>query len=70
MDSGAPNFDGDDRVQSAYGSLKGFEVRILVGEDAKETVVNPEANTGVDVFLRRLEPSITLRLEEAQVSAL
>ena len=70
MDRRAPDLDRHDGVQHPYRGLERLEVAVLVGEDAEETVVNPEANTGVDVFLRRLEPSITLRLEEAQVSAL
>ena len=67
MDSGAPNLDGDDRVQSAYGGLKGFEVRVLVGEDAEHPSIDAEADTCVDVLLRRLEPSVTLGLRQVSV---
>ena len=55
-------FDGDDRVQSANGRFERFEVAILVRKDTKVAIVDSKTNAGVDVFLRRLEPRVTLSL--------
>ena len=62
VDGGAANLDRDDGVQCAHGSLEGLQMRVLIGEDTEETVVDTKADAGVDVLFRGLEPSITLGL--------
>jgi hypothetical protein len=58
----ATHLDSDDGVQHPYGRLERFKVAILVREDTKVACVNPKANACVHVFLRGLEPGITLGL--------
>ena len=37
-------------------------MRVLIGEDAEEAVVDAQADAGVDVLLRGLEPGVALGL--------
>ena len=62
MDCRAADLDGDDRVEDAHRGLEGLEVRVLVGKDAEDAGIDAQADTGVDVLLRGLEPCITLGL--------
>ena len=69
MDSGASELDGHHGVQEADRRLEGLEVRILVREDAEHPSIDAEADAGVYVLFRRLEPRIALRLEQRRQSA-
>ena len=51
MDSSAADLDRDDGVQRADRGLEGLEVRVLIGEDAEEAVVDAQADARVDVLL-------------------
>ena len=62
MDCGAADFNSYHRIEGTNCSLKGFEIAILVGKDAKVANVYAKANTSVYILLRRLEPGITLCL--------
>jgi len=59
VDSSAPDFHGGDRVQHPDSSLERLEVRVLVREHAKSALVDAKADTGMNVLLCGLEPSIT-----------
>ena len=63
MNGRTADLDGDDGVQDADGGLEGLEVDVLVGEHAEEAGVDTEADTGVDVLLRGLEPRVALSLK-------
>ena len=63
MDSRAADLDRDDGIEDAHGGLEGLEVRVLVGEDAEEPGVDAQADPGVDVLLRGLEPRVSLSLK-------
>ena len=69
MDSRAADLDRDDGIEDAHGGLEGLEVAVLVGEDAELVVGHAEADPGVHVLLRGLEPGIALRLAGPAVSA-
>ena len=55
----ASDFHGGGRVQDLDGTFKRLEVRVLIGEHAKTSLVDAKANTRVDVLFCGLEPSIT-----------
>lgn len=63
VDGGAADLDGDDGVQDAHGGLEGLEVHVLVGEHSEDACVDAEADTGMDVLLRGLEPRVSLSLK-------
>jgi hypothetical protein len=63
VDRGASHLDCDDRVKSADSSLERFEMAVLIREYAILPSLDTEAHAGVDVFCRRLEPSVALRLQ-------
>lgn len=63
MDSSTTNLDGDDRVQHPHGRFEWFQVRILVGENSELSRAYAHTYAGVHVFVRRLEPGITLGLD-------
>ncbi len=65
MDSSASKLDCYDGVQEADCGLKGLEVRVLVRENAEYPRIDPKADTGVNVLLSRLEPSVTLGLRRS-----
>lgn len=67
MHSGTPELDGDDGVKLPDGGLEGREVVVLVWEDTEVTGFDSKTNTSGDVLLRRLEPSVALRLFEDMV---
>ena len=62
MDSRAAHLDGDDGVEGADRGLEGLEVAVLVREHAEVARVDTQADTGVDILLRGLEPGVTLSL--------
>ena len=62
MDSGTS--DGHHGVQEADHGLEELKVGILVREDAEHSSMNADANAGVHVLFRRLEPSVTLGLRK------
>ena len=62
MDGGAADLDSDSGVQDTNRSLEGLEAEVLVGEDAEEPGVDAQADPGVDVLLRGLEPRVSLCL--------
>ena len=64
MDSGASELYGHHGVQEADRHLEGLVVWILVREDAEHPSIDAEADAGVYVLFRRLEPSVTLGLRK------
>ena len=64
MDGRAAHLDGDDGVEDPNGSLEGLEVAVLVRKDTELVVRHAEADSGVHVLFRGLEPGIPLRLPE------
>jgi hypothetical protein len=62
VNGGRANFDGDEGIETTYGSLEWYQIRIVVGEDSEVPWLYSYANTGGDVLLCRFEPSIPLSL--------
>lgn len=63
MDRGASQLDRDDRVEGADSGLKRLQEAVLVGEYAILPSLDTKAHAGVDVLRGRLEPSVTLSLQ-------
>lgn len=66
MDGSAANLDGDQRVQTADGSLEGGELEVFIGKDTKASGVDiyAESYTSLDRLFLWFEPSFTLGLLE------
>lgn len=58
VDGSAADLHGGDRVQDPDSTLEWLKVRVFIGEHAESPLVDTKADTGVNVFFRRLEPSI------------
>jgi hypothetical protein len=56
------NLNGNDRVEETTCRLEWLEEMVLVWEHAEDVGLDAKADTTMDVFLLRLEPSIGLRL--------
>lgn len=63
MNSSTAGLDRYDGIQSSDRSLKGLKVAVLVWKDTELPIVYTETYTSVNVLLGRLEPSITLGLQ-------
>ena len=64
MDGRTAHLDRNSRVERSNGGLKGLEREVLVREDAEHPSIDAEADAGVYVLFRRLEPSVTLGLRK------
>ena len=62
MDGRGADLDRDDGVEHTHGGLEGYEVPVLVGEDAEVVVADAETYTSVDILLAGLEPRLGLCL--------
>ena len=62
MDGSASELDCHDGVQEADRGLEGLEMRVLVREDTEHPSIDAQADAGVDVLLRGLEPGVALGL--------
>ena len=67
MDGGTANLDGNNGVKDPDGRLERLEVLVLVREHAEVPIVHSKADTSVDILLGRLEPRISLGLDERRM---
>jgi hypothetical protein len=65
MGSGRSNLDRDEGIECSYGSFKWRQIRIFVRECSEKTLLDPQAYTDCNVFLRGFVPCIAegLRVE-------
>jgi hypothetical protein len=64
VDGSATDFHGSNGVQDLDGTLERLEVRVLVREHAKSTLVDTKADPRVNILFCRLEPGIARGLWE------
>lgn len=63
MNSSTASLDSYNWIQGSNRSLKRLKVAILIWKDTELSIIHTKTYTSVNVLLGRLEPSITLGLQ-------